>query len=565
MAMLLEAAVPRSEHDPDLEAAAAAINLEAAAAAANLEAAAAASLAAAAAANLAMHPVTGAFADSSHESAFAAQFFRRAFSGHVLLMALAHTIMIGMAIIAEGILRPVWIMITLFMTLGLVGRVLLHRMHDTARAQRYFCWIWTVLLMQACVVHSGSLVVAPALACPIALGGVLLMTLPIALLNGSHGMGFVHKAVVISLLLVPRLVVIAACGKAALASELSDMGVILVGSAVAHVLELSLRHSYAEKVQEKQRLTEERQLLVEERRRHEERTEQLQAEKERLLYDVQRRPHDDSNRDAIRRGLQAGTSQPHLSGEATAGDTASSEAGGPAPSGSPPPSLPPGAPSSTAGSSTAPPSDGLSLATPEVTEAFLLSLLADEEAVLELQSILTPAEAAALGRPAQEEPPNPGYLPARPSSEVVASYLQSPVVVSLVVAGVEVVAGVAQQHAPFHVVPHGVQDVVDNRPQLQGGNRPMTPRQQALYVALQRAQVARTEIEIYQLVNTLAKALGASRTESGTIRALHAVLIHIGRPGMSEKEAYSSTGASMSNFKKWRRRVQHAQLDLPPP
>jgi len=205
------------------------------------------------------------------------------------------------------------------------------------------------------------------------------------------------------------------------------------------------------------------------------------------------------------------------------------------------------------------------LPTPEAMDAFLVSLLADEEAVLELQSILTPAEAAAIGRPAQEEPPNPGYLPARPSSEVVASYLQSPVVVSLVVAGVEVVAGVAQQHAPFHVVPHGVQDVVDNRPQLQGGNRPMTPRQQALYVALQRAQVARTEIEIYQLVNTLAKALGASRTESGTIRALHAVLIHIGRPGMSEKEAYSSTGASMSNFKKWRRRVQHAQLDLPPP
>eukprot|EP00964_Phaeocystis_antarctica_P107315 scaffold72066_cov67-Phaeocystis_antarctica.AAC.1 len=143
MAMLLEAAVSRSEHDPDLEAAAAAINLEEAAAAANLEAAAAASLAAAAAAslaaaaaaNLAMHSVTGAFANSSHESAFAAQFFRRAFSGHVLLMALAHTIMIGISIIAEGMLRPVYIMITLFMTLGLFGRVLLHRMHDTARAQ----------------------------------------------------------------------------------------------------------------------------------------------------------------------------------------------------------------------------------------------------------------------------------------------------------------------------------------------------------------------------------------------------------------------------------------------
>ena len=93
----------------------------------------------------------------------------------------------------------------------------------------------------------------------------------------------------------------------------------------------------------------------------------------------------------------------------------------------------------------------------------------------------------------------------------------------------------------------------------------MTPRQQALHVALQGAQVARTETEIYQLVHHLATALGSKRPETGTIKALHAVLIQMGRPGMSEKEAWSSTGASMSNFKKWRRRVQHAQLDLPPP
>ena len=609
--MLLEAAVPRSEHDPDLETAAAAINLEAAAAARNLQAAAAAAInleavamatnleaavaaanIKAVAANLAMHPVTGAFADSSHESAFAAQFFRRAFSGHVLLMALSHTLFIGMAIVAQGILRLVWIMITLFMTLGLVGRVLLHRMHDTARAQRLFCWIWTVLLMQACVVHSGSLVVAPALACPIALGGILLMTLPIALLHGSHGIGFVHKTVVIGLLLVPRLVVIAACGKPALASELSDMIVILVGSAVAHLVEVSLRHSYAEKVQEKLH-------LAEERRRHEERTEQLQAEKERLLYDMQRRPHDDSNRAAILRGLQAGSSQPHYSAEATAGRDDQSEAGGPAPSDSPPPSLPPGAPSSTSGASTAPPADGQLLAeavvgvpgscaapspdrlpTPEVMEAFLEDLLADEEGVVELQNILTPAEAAVIGRRPAQEGPNPGYLPLRPDPEVVASYPRplaaaqraaaSVAAAPLVAAGVAVVAGVTvlQERAPFHVYPHGVREVVANRPQWpqwQGGSRPMTPRQQALYVALQRAQAARTEIEIYQLVHRLAVALGASRTESGTIKALHAVLIQMGRPGMSEWEAYSATGASMSNFKKWRRRVQHAQLDLPPP
>ena len=69
--MLIEAATARSEHDPDLEASVAAINLEAAAAAANLEAAAAAHLEAAAA-DITMHPVTGAFADSSHESAFRA-------------------------------------------------------------------------------------------------------------------------------------------------------------------------------------------------------------------------------------------------------------------------------------------------------------------------------------------------------------------------------------------------------------------------------------------------------------------------------------------------------------
>ena len=322
---LLEAAVPRSEHDPDDEAAnneadaaeaAEAINLAAEAAAANLEAAAVRTLAAVMA-NLTMHPVTGAFAESSHESAFAAQFFKRAFQGHVLLMVLAHILFIGMAIVAEGILRVAWIMITLFMTLGLTGRVLLHRMPDTARAQRLFSWIWTVLLMQACVVHSGSLLVAPALACPIALnGGVLLMTLPLVLLHGSHGKDFVHKAVVAALLLVPRLVVLASCGEAALAPELSDMTVIVVGSAAAHVIELSLRHSYVEQVQERLRVAEERQLMEEERRRHGERTEQLQAEKERLLYDMQLRPQDDAiaspSAAACRQGPRVSPTMPAL-------------------------------------------------------------------------------------------------------------------------------------------------------------------------------------------------------------------------------------------------------------
>ena len=47
--------------------------------------------------------------------------------------------------------------------------------------------------------------------------------------------------------------------------------------------------------------------------------------------------------------------------------------------------------------------------------------------------------------------------------------------------------------------------------------------------------------------------------EVGTIRALHAVLLQLARPGMNDVEAYRSTGASRSNFTKWRRRVQHIQ------
>ena len=92
-----------------------------------------------------------------------------------------------------------------------------------------------------------------------------------------------------------------------------------------------------------------------------------------------------------------------------------------------------------------------------------------------------------------------------------------------------------------------------------------TPRQQALHVARQRMQISSTDAEIHQIARTLSLALGSARTESATIKAVHAVLLHLDRPGMSKKEAYTSTGASMSTFKKWQRRVQYAQLDLPPP
>jgi hypothetical protein len=40
--------------------------------------------------------------------------------------------------------------------------------------------------------------------------------------------------------------------------------------------------------------------------------------------------------------------------------------------------------------------------------------------------------------------------------------------------------------------------------------------------------------------------------------ALLAVLLQMDRPGMSEMEAYTSTGASRSSFKRWKKRVQYA-------
>jgi hypothetical protein len=99
---------------------------------------------------------------------------------------------------------------------------------------------------------------------------------------------------------------------------------------------------------------------------------------------------------------------------------------------------------------------------------------------------------------------------------------------------------------------------------LDHGQGSRTPRQQALHVARQSLQITSTEFEIFQVCRTLALALGSVRTESGSIKAVHAVLLQLDRPGMSEKEAYTSTGASMSTFKKWRKRVQHVQLGLPP-
>ena len=126
------------------------------------------------------------------------------------------------------------------------------------------------------------------------------------------------------------------------------------GFCVAHLAEMHVRHSYADKqrLEGKQRRLEVRTNAEkqESRRRLEERIEQLRAEKERQMSSMQRRSNpldDDDARSAIRRGLQARLGPSYH----RAGSTDSRETGTSALSDSPLPSLPPGPPSSSAGKS----------------------------------------------------------------------------------------------------------------------------------------------------------------------------------------------------------------------
>ena len=173
--------------------------------------------------------------------------------------------------------------------------------------------------------------------------------------------GVLSLTALVGLLLVDNLVLVAVCGWAELGVAICQAGVVAAGAVVAHVAELCgppcpslplpappapsaipthhtswsplpTMHRYLRQRAEKQVLDAQVQPEI---RRLERRIEQLQGEKERLLYDACiQTPVDD----AIRRGLQAVPGQPYL----TCGTDR--ESGGPAA----PPSLPPGPPSSHA-------------------------------------------------------------------------------------------------------------------------------------------------------------------------------------------------------------------------
>ena len=397
MGALLPPFSPRSEHDPDLEAAAA-----------NLSVHRVTSHSGERSSTLVMHPVTGAFEDASHEAAFAAQLFRQAYAWHLLIMAVMEAHLIGIALTPPGF-RAASSIVAGFGAASIVGRVLLHQQQDQERAQRIGSRSWTAMMAVFMAFLVGPLLVSLDFACMTmgmdfacvndgkthGQGEYIVPFLAVAnsVVNGSHGMAFAHKTALIVLLPARSLLVIVFCNDYFLL-EWSGIGISILGYVIAHAVEIHLRRSYADKLctdqllrdEEKRRLAEEKSVkkrleamlqlqaekerlegsldektrrLEEEKRRVEERNEaveerneQLLAEKERLLYDLLRRGHpiDDDSRSAIRRGLQAAPSRVSTPYQ-TSDD--SSKAGGPVPSASPPPSLPPGPPSSVSSGHTA--------------------------------------------------------------------------------------------------------------------------------------------------------------------------------------------------------------------
>ena len=69
------------------------------------------------------------------------------------------------------------------------------------------------------------------------------------------------------------------------------------------------------------------------------------------------------------------------------------------------------------------------------------------------------------------------------------------------------------------------------------------------------------EDDVRTALSDLARALGAKRSEKGTITALRAIVEQQIRPGpATDKMCYQRTGASKSNFMKWKRRVHECQV-----
>ena len=202
-----------------------------------------------------MHPITGTFADPERESAFRSAAFRLAFPFHAFLMALLIPLTLWAAHGAPSELLPVWYTRTCATSIALVGRVLTHRIKDPVRSQRVGAWCWSALvLLSCCVLDAYTFWATPATRCwqPLreswaaAREATPLIYLGAALTNGTHGLGFRYKSVLLGLVLAVVISGTAAvCGTVMLVRLLFTTAAGTAGSVLAHIGELLLRRSVA--------------------------------------------------------------------------------------------------------------------------------------------------------------------------------------------------------------------------------------------------------------------------------------------------------------------------------
>ena len=240
----------------------------------------------------ARHPLTGAFTEPAVEAAFAVGFFRDAFPLHALLFAA------GAIVYLFTLFGSAWrddVLLLIISLVCLVGRVRLHRMQDQVRSQWLGSWLWTGSVVLGVALDVSDYVNDSDRTCTAVrkLGVYVfpLLYLALALVNGSHGLGFLHKGALLLFLVETLIMLYGSCGELALA--LSMGGALAVGYIVAHLVELRMRREFAEK------------------RRAEERQEQLMVHAERLQYEFNllsssRPPSADDNFSEVCRGLQSG-------------------------------------------------------------------------------------------------------------------------------------------------------------------------------------------------------------------------------------------------------------------
>ena len=192
-----------------------------------------------------MHPLTGTFADPSHEAAFVAQCFRVAFPLHVLLMGLiiaVHMVWAGWMVIRDPSTyeqtRFLWIGTFTILLLTLIGRVVLHRMHNLESSQRIGSFFWAATIVLCALADVSAAKSTPACDTALAYRPIkrLIMCLMVACVNGSHGMSFWLKSSLAIVLQIEGLIVATVCGRAEPAVG-STIGLVF-GYIIAHLVEL---------------------------------------------------------------------------------------------------------------------------------------------------------------------------------------------------------------------------------------------------------------------------------------------------------------------------------------